>query len=583
MVDFGLLLKEINKTESCQIVDNEVLKNLDYKFFKDGVIWKIQTEITFKGKSLDLIFFLNFPDDFPYTLPKIFIEKECYENLKYIPHINYDLSICIFDEGLNLIIPENNLETVIELIISRAKKIIKGAENDNYKKLEFKREFKAYWELNYSKNDVSSNLGFHSISSQNTNDIKGIKFTNKLLSGYEYFIFNDDSDLEKIKKFADDYKCQYKEVGILIIENTFEVPPFELSFSDTLTIIKHDVSNYNKFKEICRTNDFDSVLMIFINDNNSTKEYYGWTYKNVQILTRKQGGSRSITSKIDHLQNRFNEKKSVSRLTFDNINLDRLQLRTSSYLEKQNSVVISGLGSVGSNLVYFLKNLPINKFNLIDPETLSAENIKRHYSGFSFLKRNKAEVLKYELKNSNPLYNVDTRVSTVTKIIRNESHFINDCDFHFVAIGKTMIEGFILESIINKTLIKPTFIFWVEPFLASGQMLFIMPDDAKKALDLIKAKNYEYSVLLNSEDQTNKTYLIEGSCQTGYFPYSSSYLIQFLSTVFPKIKEHITNNDNVSRVYSWVGDKNLLKEKDLLITTFGEEHDSYELIINDIC
>lgn len=581
MIDFELLLKEANKTENCVVLGSEVLKNLDYMFFKDGIVWKIQTEITFNSKCLDIIFFLNFPSDFPYRLPKIFIDKDCYQDLKYIPHINYDFSICIFDEGLNPIIPQNNLGEVVELIICRSKKIIREAENNDYKKSEFKREFKAYWELNYSKNDIIQNSGFHAIPNQNKNEIKGIKFTNNLLSNYEYYIYNDEIELERIKKYSDDNNCKYKDVGILLIENKFEVPPFELSFSETLCIIKKDNNNYLKFKELCRNNDFDSVLVIFTNENNSTVEYYGWTYKNVQILSRKQGGNRKISSKIDHLLNRVNEKKSVTRLTFDNINVDRLQIRTSSYVETQKSVAISGLGSVGSNLIFFLKNLPIDKFNLIDTDTLSTENLKRYFSGFAYLQNNKVDVIKSELKNINPLFNVDVRKKSVTSIIQNEPDFINQCDFHIVAIGKTMIEEFILKNLIEQTLVKPTLIFWVEPFLASGQMLFIMPNDAKKALELIK--NYEFNVLSNVENQRDKTYLIEGSCQTGYFPYSSSYLIQFLSSIFSHLKEHITSSNNNSKIYTWIGDKDLLKKKELIITEFAQKNNSYDLIINDIC
>jgi hypothetical protein len=402
------------------------------------------------------------------------------------------------------------------------------------------------------------------------------------LSNYEYFISNNDADVKKIQDYAKESKCSFKEVGILLIENEFIEPPFELTFADTLAILKKDNNNYNKFKELCRNNDFGCVLVIFINSNNSSNEYYGWTYQNAEILSRKKGGSRNISSKIDHLSNRINEKKYATRLTFDDISLNRLQLRTTGYTEAQKSVVISGLGSVGSNLVFFLKNLPINKFNLIDKESLSSENIKRHLSGFSLLKNNKVDAVKIELKNTNPLIEVGTRIESVTTIIQTETGFINDCDFHIVAIGKTMIEEFILNAVIEEKLTKPTFIFWVEPFLASGQMLFIMPNDAVRALEFIKKENYDYSVLSNSENQQNKTYLIEGSCQTGYFPYSSSYLIQFLSSIFPYLKEHIANNDNISKVYSWIGDKELLNNKGLVITDFGANNNSYQLTINDL-
>lgn len=582
MINYELLLKDFGKIETCKNLDSEELKTLDYDFYKGNVVWEIQTEITFNNKNIDVIFYLSFPNDFPFVTPKVFISKKSYHDLKYIPHINEDLSICIFDEGLNLILPKNDYVSLIELMVSKAKKIIRDAENIEYRKKEFKREFKAYWELNYSKNDRIQNLGFQSIDDDSTAEVKGIKFINKYLSNYEYFISNNDTDLKKIKEYAKDCNCIFKEVGVLFIENEFIEPPFELTFTDTLAILKKDNNNYIKFKELCRNNDFDSVLVIFINSNNSSNEFYGWTYQNAEILSRKKGGSRNVSSKIDHLSNRINEKKSATRLTFDNISINRLQLRTTGYTETQKSVAISGLGSVGSNLVFFLKNLPINKFNLIDKEALSSENIQRHLSGFSLLKNNKVDAVKNDLKNTNPLIEVDTKIKSVTTIIQNEIAFINDCDFHIVAIGKTMIEEFILNAVIQGKLIKPTFIFWVEPFLASGQMLFITPNDAEKALAFIKKENYDYCVLSSSENQQDKTYLIEGSCQTGFFPYSASYLIQFLSSIFPYLKEHITNNDNVSKVYSWIGDKELLCRKGLVITDFGSNSSSFQLIINDL-
>lgn len=582
MINYELLLKDFEKIETCKNLDNEELKTLDYDFYKDCIVWEIQTELTFNYKNINVVFYLSFPNDFPFVTPKIFISKESYNDLKYIPHINEDLSICIFDEGLNLILPESDFVGFIELMISKAKKIIRDAEDVTYKRKEFKREFKAYWELNYSKNDSVQNLGFHSINEGSKEQIKGIKFTNNYLSNYEYFISNNDTDLKKIKEYAKEHNCNFKEVGILFIENDFIEPPFELTFADTLAILKKDNNNYNKFKELCRNNDFDCVIIFFSNNNNSTNEYYGWTYHYAEILPRKKGGVRNVSSKIDHLSNKINEKKYVTRLTFDNISLNRLQLRTTGYTETQKSVAISGLGSVGSNLVFFLKNLPINKFNLIDKEALSSENIKRHLSGFSLLKNKKVDAVKNELKNTNPLFEVENRIKSVTAIIQKETDFINNCDFHIVAIGKTMIEEFILNKVIEGRLTKPTFIFWVEPFLASGQMLFIMPNDAQRALEFIKKENYDYGVLSNSENQQDKTYLIEGSCQTGYFPYSSSYLIQFLSSIFPYLKEHITCNDSVSKVYSWIGDKDLLNNKGLVITEFGAKYNSYQLIINDL-
>ncbi len=583
MFDFKLLLDEVTKTENCNQLNEDELKSLDYDFFKNGIVWQILTEITLKGRCTEITFYISFPNNFPFNFPKIFIDRGSYDTIKYIPHINMDLSICIFDEGINPIMPKANFHELIELMLSKAKQIITNAEDDQYKREEFLNEFKAYWELKYSKNDTVLNLGFHSINSGNTSPIKGIKFTNKLFYGYEYFLSNEDDDLSKIINIATLNGHKYKELSIIIIDNPFSIPPYDKTFKKSLELLKDDKDKLQELKELSKTNVFNDVIILFKNTKNSVIEYYGWTYKDVLMPLRKRGGPRNPNSKFVHLTAPYNNYKLISRLTFDNISLDRLQKRTTGYIEEQKSIAISGLGSVGSHLIYFLRNLPINKFHLVDNDSLSPDNIKRHYLGLSYSHYKKVDAMKNELNNLNPLITIEVRDDSVNNLILNEPTFLNECDFHIVAIGKSNVENFIIENIKNGTLTKPTILFWVEPFLASGQMVFVLPNDARKVLDLFSKDNYPYQVLSNSINQIDKTYLLEGSCQSGYFPYSATHLTYFLSSIFPYLKLHLlSKNNSTSKIYSWIGDKNLLTEKLLVTSEFGNTQESFQLTINDI-
>ncbi|PWK20015.1 ThiF family adenylyltransferase [Xanthomarina spongicola] len=582
MFDFKNLLDEISKTENCNQLNEEELKSLDYDFFENGTVWQVSTEITIEGKCTDITLYINFPTNFPFSFPKIFINKSSYEPIKYIPHINSDLSICIFDEGNNPVMPKSNLIELLCLMLSKAKKIITCADDDEYKKEEFLNEFKAYWELVYSEKDTVSNSGFHSINNESTLSVKGIGFTNKMFCGYEYFISNNDADLDRIKNISTLNGYKYQELSVIIIDNPFDIPPYDTTFMESLILLQNDNDRFQEFKKLCKSKEFNSVIIVFKNTKNSVSEYYGWTYKNVAMLLRKHGGYRNTTSKFIHLNAPYNSHKLVSRLSFDNISLDRLQIRTTGYVEEQKSIVISGLGSIGSNLIYFLRNLPINKFHLIDNDSLSPENIKRHYLGLSYSKYKKVDAIKNELCNINPLNIIEIRDDSVNNVILKEPTFINDCDFHIVAIGKTNVENFILENIQNGVLSKPTILFWVEPFLASGQMLFVLPKDAPKVIDLISQNNFPFHVLDNVNSQLDKTYIIEGSCQSGYFPYSSAYLTYFLSMIFPYLKLHLLSNNETSKIYSWIGDKALLKEKLLITSQFGNSNESFQLIINEV-
>ncbi len=138
---------------------------------------------------------------------------------------------------------------------------------------------------------------------------------------------------------------------------------------------------------------------------------------------RKHGGYRNANSKFVHLTAPYNKYKLISRLSFDNISLDRLQKRTTGYIEAQKSIAVSGLGSVGSHLIYFLRNLPINKFHLIDNDSLSPENIKRHYLGLLYSKQKKVDAIKNDLNNLNPLYKIEVRDDSINNLILNEQQY----------------------------------------------------------------------------------------------------------------------------------------------------------------
>lgn len=580
-MNLNTLYKHLSKTEECRKLEEVELSTLDYQFSEGGVIWEVSSEITYNGSYLELILYLDFPPEFPNLEPKVFIQKEVYEEIKYIPHINQDCSICIFDSGLNTIIPRDNHEDFLDYMIYRSKRIVQAGENLEYITKEFKKEFRAYWELDYSKKDEIYNIGVHSIGN-GENELKAFRCFTNLLGKYHYYLYDNEADFYRIMKLAKSKGCVTKEMKVHLIDNPFGNPPYEMTYSQSLELIKTNKAIYEQLKKSCKTNSIEEILIVFQNKDVNPVELFGWTYKSVDFPTRKRGGPRSKPSNFDILSKSITgNSKMVTRLSFDNLSSNRLMTRTTGYPEKESSVLLSGLGSVGSNLLFFLKNLPINKFGLVDPQQLASENIMRSLLGFEYTGQSKSQILSDFLISSNPLVDVEFRNESITKIIRNELDFINSYNFHLVAIGKTMIEEFILTNLENGKLKRPTILFWVEPFLASGQVLFIDPKDAKSAKTLLK--EFRYSVLSRNENKMDSVYFVEGSCQSGYFPYSSSLLTQFLAAIFPFLKNAIINGINSSKVLTWVGDKELLKDQELVLSDFGTKHESYTLIENSIC
>ncbi|MEQ5790654.1 ThiF family adenylyltransferase [Muricauda sp. NFXS6] len=574
------LFEHLCKTEKCRIVDAGEYEGLKYPFTKGGQVWEITSEITFEGGYIELVFYLDFPPDFPYKLPKLYIKEDIYDPIKYIPHVNKDCSICIFDDGLNTVIPKDDLLDFVEFILYRGKKIIKDGEDNSYKEAEFKKEFKAYWDLEYSNKDEIFLIGLHSVSDP-TKEIKGVAFQGKSLARYHYFLYTEEEDLMKIKAYAKSKGCDIKKVAVIEIDFTKTIPPFQMTYEDSLDHIKKVQEKYQLFKQLCKTKSLNEILVVFRNREVDSIEYYGWNYEELQIPPRKQGGPRRRPTNLEILSaSGWGKSKHVRRLTFDNLSVERLSKRASGVIEEESCILCTGLGSVGSNLIYFLKNLPVNRFGLIDPEKLGAENIKRNLMGFSGVGDYKVDVLGDYLLDCNPMIEIQRLKVRVATVIQKKPDFINSYDIHIVAVGKTMVEEYILNAMESGVLTKPTIMLWVEPYLASGQVLFVNPADAKAAQNLIR--NFKYAVLTNEDINMDVVYLVEGSCQSGYFPYSSTYLTQFLAAVFPSLKEAVLIGFNKSEVYTWVGDKDFVASKGLKFSDFGEAQSSFTLIKNEI-
>ena len=71
----------------------------------------------------------------------------------------------------------------------------------------------------------------------------------------------------------------------------------------------------------------------------------------------------------------------VIRISPEIMTQKRLEERVgNSNVSHSRKIMIAGIGSIGSNLLYYLNSMSDIHFTLVDPEILKVENIKRHFS-----------------------------------------------------------------------------------------------------------------------------------------------------------------------------------------------------------
>lgn len=333
-----------------------------------------------------------------------------------------------------------------------------------------------------------------------------------------------------------------------------------------LIVKKRGDESFEKFKAFIKKYEFPKFVVCekYIGG----KEYlFGWFHQ--YIDTNVKGFRPSALNQFKAFST-FQSNQNVNRVTTDIFTKERLENRTSGILSKVNekSFLIAGVGSIGSNLLYFLNSMNSPEFRLVDTDKVRLENIQRHLLGFEHIGSYKTKAIKDYLLKNNPLQKVSTKESSIIEVLSEESKYINDVDYIFVAIGKSNIDNWICQSVKNGVIKKPVFLIWVEPYLCGGHCLYLHPSNPEFE-NFYDGDFFKYNVIDSSEYNAGKANLSlrEAGCQTTYIPYSSTNVISFISSLFPYISSIIDDFDKTeSKAFSWLGNIKAVEEMGIKIS-----------------
>ncbi|WP_392447030.1 ThiF family adenylyltransferase [Capnocytophaga canis] len=555
----------ISKTETANIVYTKDLKGNE-KLKKYKQVISVETELSLNDGLRIIQLYVVVKEPISVYLPKIYIDEYSYEDIKYIPHINEDLSICIIDENSNFLIEEDKYAEFIIELLGDAKKIIRGIDDVEYINKEFEREFQAYWDIAYSKRDKTKVLGLSLINVEGFNNLKGIRFIDKF-SAYDFLVYNDEDKFQLFDKYLKIKQIKYVEIEVFQIDYKNVIPPFDFSLKHSVDLLTKN----EEFRKRINKLSYNDFIVVFKNNYN---ELFGWRYPFINKITN---GYR-IKTNWQYLHSELAQNNNVERISFSNISPKRLDFRTSGKeVERSIKIGIVGLGSVGSNLLFYLLKYPISDFCLIDPDILKVENVFRNKFGFNYINNPKVNIAKYEILSKNPFTNVLSFNRDVIDVFKSNPAVLEQFDYRFIIVGVSRIEEYILNHLVDIESTKPIILIWVEPYLASGQFVFLQPEDFEKGKDLLK--NYPYHILKSGEDLSMR----EGSCQTGYMPYSDLYLNMFLSAINSILHKIILKDEvNKSTIFTWIGDIDYIKNINLELVREYTLKDSFKIIENGI-
>ena len=518
-------------------------------------IWLVETEVEISNRAIDVSYYLCFKYTFPYSLPKVILNR--YDlPFKYIPHVEENNSMCLFED--NVIYSTDNPFGIIQECLERANKAIKdGYENAN--KSHFAEEIKAYWSNKY-ENEPELNFGFmHSFLSYPiyTSTVNVICQTKGLYGGYKYIIY--DSEEQSLIRFFNEYKKNnfILSQGLFIADLTIpDTPPYFITNNMFIGMLSTDsIVSFRKY--INSKNRVEKYVFFYLNKSGLIG---GIRYPIIE--TNIKGFRPNTLSPFDVLANQRKAEKARRLLSVEYSN-NRIENRTSGAINRKYKFLIAGLGSVGSHLVYFLKNFNYPDFVFVDYDVLSIDNIGRHLLGYADVRKAKVDAMVEYIKLIRPDQNVFGSQTVFEEYINTHLDAINKNDYLFVAIGNKQAEDFLIKMMVDNIISVPVFILWVEPYLASGQCLYLKSDDAQKYHEQFCKSVYNHHVISDDEysnSENPKLERREAGCQASYSPYSSNDLVLFLSALYPHINNVIKGVQLSSFRFCWIGDLNKIIE-----------------------
>ena len=489
------------------------------------------------------------------------MSKESFDEINPIPHVDKNRFICTFHTD-SLFLDTNNPLGIVRESLQRAKDIIKdGLNGTNHN--DFKEELSAYW-TDSNESDIIQYLSLISDFPEETALLKICRL-NPAYNFIQYLVYKDknDSDIKRVLDFlaAKGYKGLESDVLFLSGYKINLQPPFPKNNEDILNSINSSL--LSAFKNYIDSKAYEKHVF-FLAETSTKPILLGWKHK---MLNTKRNGFRPDILTPFAILSKYQKQDKIERISVNEYSNNRIENRTSGIIREKHTFLVAGLGSIGSNLIYFLNGLNYPNFKLIDNDSLKIENIGRHLLGMNNINSFKTEALKAYIKNIRPDQDISIKTSKLEAITINNLDYFNDCSYAFIAIGNQNIENFLLKKQNDGEIKVPMFFLWVEPYAIGGHCLFLHPDDRVTIDDLYKEHLYRFNIIDSSEYINGNPVLSkqEAGCQTSYTPYSGNDVILFLSTIYKWMNDIIRKNTKCSIAAQWTGNLDFSKELGLMI------------------
>lgn len=557
----------------------------------DSESWTIELEIDRPDGVMCIDVTVELKADFPLSLPDIWLDKEDVVRLDFPPNVSTTGKICTFDPNTSIPNPQAP-GRLLEVCVRQAKRVIEvgltDGDSDRYQ-----AEFIAYWENSYGEEEPVNTWVLSLVEETGTppSRVNWVLFEEPL-GRFSSLVYADESQFRLIQDYLDRQGIGYQDTRTLYLGELGNLsPPFCMRNRDAIDLIER-VGLSSEFEEYLK-DEPALPLVTFVRVIDERNLVLGWCHRPVEVETTRRGRKlrkheRKLSPKqYPRLLDPRNSLTFVNRVSPQVFTRSRLVNRTAAdyagaHAGGDMSVLIAGLGSVGSSLVPFLESTGVSKFHFVDPDVLRVENIGRHLLGLDDVGKNKAGAMADHVSRRNPLMAVQVRDSRIVPVILKEPTFLSDCDVYFFCTGDVNSETWIAHNLRRSDWCGPAFFIWVEPYLAGGHCVYLSETNDVSWDTLFTDNKFTHNVISNEVHDRVSFAQREAGCQVTFRPYSGFNLHLFLASLFPRIV-NLLGTRSTSRCFSWIGDLAALQTMDIEVADYAKQAGPLSLVERPIC
>jgi sulfur-carrier protein adenylyltransferase/sulfurtransferase len=214
------------------------------------------------------------------------------------------------------------------------------------------------------------------------------------------------------------------------------------------------------------------------------------------------------------------------------------------------SVAVVGCGSLGGAVALLLAQSGVARLRLIDPDSLSWQNVGRHALPGSFVGQKKAIALASHLRSYIPDLEVVPIAITWQQAWKEDPALFDSMDLIVCATGEWTSEGFLNQLSKQGLEVPPAIFAWLEAYGVAGHAVLVLPRGG--CLRCLTNEHGEFDAHV-AHFPEGKPLVREAACGVAFQPFGAVTVMPAASLVTNAALEALRGETSLSEHRAWVG------------------------------